>query len=374
MKALIILLSFFFMFNRSIAQEESTYQSVDRTILGIPASQTSTTDDIAAFIKNHFDTDRQKIRAAYTWVTTNIQYDTDSIHRVILNEDKNEKVTFALRRKKGICENFAAIFYDICTKSGIKSYVIEGYTKQNGSVDRTAHVWCGAFIDHKWYLFDPTWDAGFINRGAFVSSTATNYFELDPEDFIQTHMPYDPLFQFLNYPVSYEEFSKGATKINSKKPFFNFEDSLVAYENMDHLSQYLTSFQRIKEATNAASVMRDTKLKQLKLETEIIYQDRDMALYDSSVENYNNAIKIFNAFINYRNNQFTPAKTNEEVMRMFDGISKLIASANLNIKEIKSSKAVLTLDTGDIQKKLTDLSAKMKEQKEYLKTYLSSAK
>ena len=373
MKALIILLSFFLMFNKSIAQEESKYQSVDRTILSIPASQTSNTDDIAAFIKTHFDTDRQRIRAAYTWVTTNIKYDTDSIHRVILNEDKDEKVTFALRRRKGICENFAAIFYDLCSKSGIKSYVIEGYTKQNGSVDRTAHVWCSALIDHKWFLFDPTWDAGFVNRGTFVSSTATNYFQLEPSDFIQTHMPYDPLFQFSNYPLSYKEFSRGATKTNSKKTFFNFSDSLVAYENMDELTKYLASFQRIKEATNAASVMRDTKLKQLKLETELIYQDRDMALYDSSVENYNSAIKIFNAFLNYRNNQFRPAKSNEEVTTMFDGVSRLIASANQNIKEIKSSKAVLSLDTGDIQKKLTDLSVKMKEQKEYLKTYLSVA-
>jgi hypothetical protein len=374
MKALIILLSFFLVFNRSIAQEESKYQSVDRTILSIPASQTSNTDDIAAFIKTHFDTDRERIRAAYTWVTTNIKYDTDSIHRVILNEDKEEKVTFALRRRKGICENFAAIFYDLCTKNGIKSYVIEGYTKQNGAVDRTAHVWCSALIDHKWFLYDPTWDAGFVNRGTFVSSTATNYFQLEPADFIQTHMPYDPLFQFSNYPLSYEKFSRGVTKTNSKKRFFNFADSLLAYENMDELTQYLASFQRIKEATNAASVMRDTKLKQLKLETELIYQDRDMALYDSSVDNYNSAIKIFNIFLNYRNNQFRPAKSNEEVTAMFDGVSRLIASANHNIKEIKSSNAVLSLDTGDIQKKLNDLSVKMKEQKEYLKTYLSLAK
>lgn len=374
MKALIILWSFFFVFNNGIAQDQSKNQSVDRTILSIPVSQTSTTDDIATFINNHFDTDGQKIRAAYTWVTTNIKYDTDSIHRVILNEDKNEKVTYALRRRKGICENFAAIFYDICTKSGITTYIIEGYTKQNGSVDRTAHVWCSAFIDKKWYLFDPTWDAGFINRGTFVSSAATTYFQLDPADFIQTHMPYDPLFQFLNYPVSYEEFSGTGKKTNSKRSFFNFTDSLIAYESMDPLTQYMTSFQRIKEATNAVSVMRDTKLKQLKLETELIYQDRDMALYDSSVEHYNSAIIIFNAFINYRNNQFTPAKTNDEVMRMFDKMSKLIASANINLQEIKSSKAVLALDTGDIQKKLNDLSGKMKEQKNYLKTYLSSAK
>ncbi len=132
MKRLIVLVYFFFNTISVNAQGENEYTEIDKIALNIPTSQTNSTADIAAYFKKHFDTDSKKIRAAYTWVTNNIKYDADSIHRVILEEDREEKVKFALRRKKGVCENFAAIFNDICTKSGIHSFVIEGYTMQNG--------------------------------------------------------------------------------------------------------------------------------------------------------------------------------------------------------------------------------------------------
>ena len=355
------------------SQGENEYAQIDRIALNIPSPQTNNTADIAAYINAHFDTDSKKVRAAYTWVANNIKYDAAHLHRVILNEDREEKVTWAIERKKGVCENFAAILTDICVKTGLRSYAIEGYTRYNGSVDKSGHAWCAVFIGNHWYLYDPTWDAGFQENGHFIAQRGTNYFQVSPSEFIQSHMPFDPLFQFLNYPLTYQEFSKGLSKANDQTTYFNYIDSINANEKLAPLGQYELAAGRIeKNGTPTQNV--SLRLKQLKMEKEIIYQDKDADLYNSAIADYKEAIAGFKDFLIYRNNKFMPAKPVAETEAMLDAILKQVADANNKLKEVNQSKATLALNTGDVEKVLNDLSAKVKEQQIFLRNYLSTAK
>ncbi len=339
----------------------------------IPAAETHNAADIAAFINNHFHSDDEKISAIYNWITNNIKYDADSMHYVILDEDNEQRVSVALRRKRGVCENFAAIFNDLCNKCGIHSFAIEGYTRQTGSIDRSPHVWCAAFADGEWNLYDPTWDAGYIRNGGFINHVQNNYFKMSPGVFIQTHLPFDPMFQFLNYPVTYKEFISGKTGEQSEKNYFNYKDSIDAFTKMNPLDQYLSVINRIKKSNWPASKI-DTKLKRIRLEIEVRYQDKDVALYDSSVADYNRAINYLNNFLSYRNNQFQPAKSNQELQEVFVNIRNLIADANAKLKEVNLSDATLTLNTGGLQQKLDDLFANVKQQEIFLKNQVSQVK
>lgn len=370
MKRLIFSIWFIYSFFIAAAQSVSEYNEVDRIILNIPSVETNSTDDIAIFIRKHFNSESNKIRAAYTWVANNIKYDKDSIHRVILDEDRDQKVTFAFRRRKGVCENFAAIFNDICTKSGITCFVVDGYTKINGFIYKEPHAWCVALLDDNWFFFDPTWDAGFAKNG---QQTNTNYFKILPIDFIQSHIPYDPLFQFLNNPVGYKEFFKGNTSTVENKAYFNYQDSIKAYENADSLSRYLSAFSRIEKSGWPPSMI-DIKLKQIKLEIELIYQDTDMANYNNAVADYNEAVSLYNYFLNYRNNQFKPEKKEEEVQEMFKNIEMKVTAASQKLNIVNNSKARLALDTGDLQQKLKDLLETLKEQKIFFQNYVSAFK
>jgi len=369
----VIILIFSFCYTIPLKAQDNDYGYIDKIALAIPASQTNTTTDIADYIKTHFNTDSKRIRAIYTWVTNNIKYDKDSIHRVILDEDNEERVTYALKRRRGVCENFAAIFTDICAKTGINSYMIEGCSRQNGSIDRSPHVWCAAFINNQWFLYDPTWDAGFISRGFFVNQAQTHFFQVSPSDFIDTHLPFDPLFQFLNYPVSYREFYRGSKQTNKSDSYFNYMDSVSVYNQSDSLSRYLSALSRIRNFDWPASKI-DIKIKRIKLEIELIYQDKDMALYHSAIADYNKGIDFLNEFINYRNNQFQPVKKVDEVQRIFDSISQEISSANEKLEKVNKSKATLTLNTGGIQEKLNELASTLKEEQLFYKNYLSSSK
>jgi len=364
MKCLVAFLAFLSLSYNTYAQDENDYRETDRVALNIPASQTNSTADIAAFINSHFDTDSKKVRAAYIWVISHIKYSTDSIHRIILDEDRDQLVTFALRRRKGVCQNFAAIFDDICRKAGLRSFAVEGYTRQNNSLDKISHAWNIVFTDNKWSLYDPTWDAG----PAGYEPVNIKYYQAPPSVFIQSHMPFDPMFQLLNYPVTYREFSNDNIKSKNGVAYFNYADTLSKFENAEPLQRYTSAYERIQD-NGVPNSMVKTKLTQLRFEIEVIYQVRDSVLYNDAIADYNRATNEFNNFIAYRNNQFKPEKTDVEVQSTFDDIEKKIASARRKLKGVNQSKATLTLDTGDIEYALNTLSNHVKEQEAFTKNY-----
>ena len=156
------------------------YAAVDKKALQMPDSLTLNTNDIAAYINANFKTEKDKARAIFIWIASNIQYDIDNMFAINFYEPKAEKIAKPLKTRKGICENYAALFTDICSKSGIKSYLIEGYTKQNGFTDYIPHAWCAAKIDSNWFMFDPTWGSGYVNNGKFYRKINNDYYKVNP--------------------------------------------------------------------------------------------------------------------------------------------------------------------------------------------------
>ncbi|MEQ1734604.1 MAG: transglutaminase-like domain-containing protein, partial [Bacteroidia bacterium] len=128
------------------------YYSIDKKALSMPDSCSKTSQGIANYISANFTTDKDKIRAAFVWIGNNIQYDVDYMFALNFYEKKEDKIAKPLKTRKGICENYAELFNDICNKSNIKSIVISGYTKQNGFVDYLPHAWCAVFVGNKWVI------------------------------------------------------------------------------------------------------------------------------------------------------------------------------------------------------------------------------
>lgn len=365
MKQMIFISLFVFFVRLLNAQEFNEYRGVDRLVLSIPDSQTNSTDSIAGYVKSHFDGDLNKIRAIYVWVTTNLKYDKDSSN--IINSDINPgaRITAALRRRKGVCENFAAIFNDICLKTGLTSMVINGYTKQGGAVDKTGHSWCAVFANKNWYLCDPTWDAG---NGMY-----SKYFMIQPIEFIESHMPYDPLWQLLNYPITHEQFYNGRIFNKTDTPYFNFSDSVTAYSHMDSLHKLQSTALRIQNYGIYNPRVKDN-YNYIKMNIEMINQDTDVNLYNSSVADLNEVTAILNNFIEYRNKQFTPEKTDSELQALLDGVDQKIDSSLKKLDQVDKSKATLTLGTDEIRNRLNVLLGKIKDQKLFLNRYLTTTK
>lgn len=349
------------------------FSAIDKKALQIPDSLTKTTENIAGYINANFKTDNEKVRAVFIWVASNIQYDIENMFALNFYEKKEEKISKPLNTRKGICENYAALFSDICLKTGVKSIVIEGYTKQNGFTDYIPHAWCSALLDSVWYLFDPTWGSGYVNGSKFYKKINNDYYKVNPTTLIKSHMPFDYLWQFLYYPITNQEFYEGKTAQNKSKPYFNYIDSLVLFEKSDHIDQLTSIAYRIQKNGLKNSLIFD-RLQHLKLEIENDRQTKTLNLYNSVVADYNEAINGFNTFINYRNKQFTPKKTDPEIQSMLDIPDNKLKEARAKLGQISNPDINLNNLIKQLNKSLDDASLQAKEQQDWLKTYFSKGK
>ncbi len=349
------------------------FAAIDKMALQMPDSLTKTTNAIASYIDAHFTTDHEKARAAFIWVASNIQYDIANMFALNFYEKPQEKVSKPLRERKGICENYAALFTEICNKSGLKAYVVEGYTKQNGFADYIPHAWSAAQIGDTWFLFDPTWGSGYANGGKFYKKINNSYFKVEPSIFIKSHMPFDYMWQFLPYPVTNQEFYEGKTQENKTKPFFDFRDSIRVHLSKDSMEQWISTANRIEKNGMKNSMIFD-RFHHLKSEIEMSKQKRVISLYNAAGAEFNAGIHFFNEFINFRNKQFVPKKTDPEIQQMLDTVAHSFQNASLKLNQIVPFTEEQSNSVSHLRKAVEEANVQLKEQQAWLKEYMSKGK
>lgn len=219
---------FFFFINQNIFSQVIT--SPDALALKIPGPSTNTTKSISDYIKQNFSTDTARARAIYFWITNNISYDVAKLQARNTNTDGvRQSVDDVLKTRSAVCGGYADLFVELCTGVGIKAILVGGYIKKSAIGSPLAHAWVGAQIAGIWYLFDPTWGAGYVRNDQFVKTFNNKFYKVLPEDMIKDHMPFDPMYQFLNHPITNKEFIDGKIAINTAKPFFNYIDTMKQY-------------------------------------------------------------------------------------------------------------------------------------------------
>ncbi len=301
---------------KSVTKE---FGEVDKKAMLIPDSLTTSTDGIASYMNANFTTENEKVRAIFFWIASTIRYDIDNMFVINFYEKKEAKIASVLKTKKGICEHYAELFNEICTKSGVRSVVITGFTRESGQVSNISHAWNGVQLDGKWWVFDPTWGAGYVFNTRYFKKLNNDYFKAYPTVRIQSHMPFDYMWQFLNYPVSNQEFYDGKTKENKSKPYFSFADSIEIYQSLSHIEQVEAIIRRMEISGMKNSLIFDY-YQHLKIELENDTQEKKFNLYNSAVSDYNSGIGYFNDFIKYVNLQ---VKEQQDWLTEYFGKSKL---------------------------------------------------
>ena len=348
----------------SILAAQDNYAYADSKALQIPASQTYSAAGIASYINDNFKTGGEKVRAVYTWITNNIEYSKDSMyHFQRWGTDPEIKMEAVLRRRKGVCDNYADLFASIVNKCGVKAVSITGYTKTNGFVNRSGHGWNAVFVNNEWLLCDPTWDAGYNN--------SYNYFLVTPSEFIDTHMPFDPLWQLLEHPISNKEFEKGFYHSKKETPVFHFTDSVALYLQSDTLQQMEAASRRMNAAGTDNEDLR-TWYAYNQMKVHIVLQEENMQLFNEAVADLNSAKKLFNEFVEYRNNQFKPARKDEDIKAMFSNIELLLSSSYKKMNDIGKKVENYQYDTDGLKDNLDNFSVKVKAQNEFLKQHFAS--
>ena len=360
------------------------YAAIDLNMQNMPAAEATNAEGIAKYINEHFTKEEDKARAAFIWVASNIAYDIDNIYAINLYEKKEDRIAKAFISRKGICIDYAHIFNDICKLCGLRSYVVSGYNWPTGMDGYLAHAWCIVYLDNHWFVFDPTWGAGYIKDKKYVTKIDNYYFKAEPYKIIHSHMPFDPLWQCLNYPVTSAEFYDNKVVINTSKPYFSYKDSINAWEHLPLVEQDEAAARRI-EQNGVKNSMTFDRLHHLK--SAIMYNSEVAAshkkyiedstavsLYNLASETFADGTHDYNRFVMYKNHQFMPPKEDDEIWAMITGPDAKLVKARLLLESIQ---------TADISRKksIDKLYASIKEnqelvdtQKEFVQQYLSKSK
>lgn len=356
------------------AQVKSIYSTVEKTMQPIPENKTKSSKEIANYIKAHFKSEDEQIKAAYYYVIYNVSYDVNNeftVNLVITEEDMVSKV---IASKKGVCIHYARFFKDIISQLGYNCQVISGYTKQNNVVANLSHAWCAIKMqDEKWYVFDPTWDSGYVQNGKFVRRLNSKYYKQLPLESIKSHMPFDFMWQFSNYPISEQQFIKGDFNRETKQESFDFESTIKNYFT-------LSEYNQCKELrTRMSQTGYKTKLAQERyglLSKQIAVYDMNASIkkFNEISDTYNKAISLLNEFISYRNAQFKPEKSDEALLKMIDEPLTIFEECNDKIYKTGFVGQENLYDLNKFKRGLLDVIEETKKHKLFVEDYIKSSK
>ena len=210
------------------------FSKIDLQSESVPANL-KTAPQIATYLTRNLTSPVDKVRTIYVWIAHNINYDVVKMKSNSLYYDPQELVDDVLLKRKGVCLNYASLFKECCKSVGIDSYVILGFVRQNGKNSFYNHAWNAVKINNEFYNIDVTWAAGYVDNDKFTRKFTDKYFLILPTDFINTHMPIDPVWQFSTHPISYNSFETGNLGKSFTKGIFNFKDSIISFSYLNKI-------------------------------------------------------------------------------------------------------------------------------------------
>lgn len=246
----------------SLQSFSQDFDSIDAIVSLYPTTYT-TPKKLADQISKDFDTELDKAKAIYFWITKNISYDykeagkyyTDyansykslrhnpfpsfrssnylgydkskSGSKKHLKNEKKYREKISKRVISGgvaVCEGYTQLFKSLCDHLGITCFYVLGNAKNQihhiGKEYRVDHAWNIIEIDFKKYLIDTTWGStGYydIDTQEFIEAPNYFYFGTTPEAFIKEHYPDFYENSLLTTTISKESFANSPMFYNHKK-------------------------------------------------------------------------------------------------------------------------------------------------------------
>jgi hypothetical protein len=355
------------------AQPKNPFALVEAKMNKIPKQSTLTPDALASYVNANFKTENDKVRAVFYWIATNISYDIEKIDAVNYAESTPDKIKNTLLTQKGVCIHYAELFNDIIQRLEFNSYIIYGYTKQNGKIDTLSHSWCAVKTEGNWWLYDPTWAAGYVNNKKFFKKLNNQYYKVSPSQFISSHMPFDYLWQFSNYPINNQQFVEGKIQLDKTKPKFDYVAQLEQYNQLSELDKVFITLKRV-ENNGVINPLIQQMVLSLKSNLEALQNNDAMFRYNAILNDYNSAISLFNDFIYYRNNKFKPVISDEDLMNMINNPKKKFIDCQNRIYPIGKFNNTNSESVNSLKKALIDVLKQVEIHEKFVKDYLMKTK
>jgi len=345
----------------------ASYDKIDKNSNTIPDSLTSYTQ-IAEYLTKNLQTDTEKARALYTWISHNIQYNLSEMNADKSYQSVEAIIDEALKTRRGVCQHYAELFHAMAQSVGLETYLITGYTRDKaGEISDLGHAWNGIAIDSKHYLIDVTWAAGYQQNGQYVHQFRDEYFLISPEDMIQSHMPFDPVLQFLSNPLNNQDFiSKDFSKLKIPGNFA-FNDTIQQEIKLSKLKQLEFASRRIR----ANGVQH--KLIQRQLNNNVL--QIATIKYNTAIDTLNYGVENYNLYVTHKNKQFrNPNLEDEYIQELIESAERAARVANEMLYGLLSPSKELNTLIADARRNLAAIIPDLKKEKEFVEKYLNTWK
>ena len=341
------------------------YQVVDARMRQVPDSSARTVDGLARFINASFTTEGDRARAAFVWVARNIRYDIENMYLLEYDRPGAVVVQETLDKRLGVCRHYAELYAAVANKAGVLTYVVPGYTSLLASV---GHAWCASRIGGKWQLLDPTWAAGKIVNQRFVAQLNNEYYCMPPKQFLELHMPYDPLWQLLTAPRTPQQFQQGLVP-PAPAVAFSFADSIARYTQQTPKQRLHAANRRIFQ-NGVKNGHTFTYLANNRNREENLHIDS----YNEATTEFNEGVKLLNAFVEFYNHQFQPRQPDEELRRLLPPIAAHFARARQLAGTVQSINPALLASLREFDTTMREADAKLQKAQTFMDHYLITGK
>ena len=367
-----------FLFFPLYAQVNSEFKAADVIALHAPDSCETSVAALGRYFSSAFKKPAFRARAIYAWTAMKISYDFTNQGKVNAATPFDELVEKTMQSRSAICQGYASVFKSLCDECGIKAYVVNGYTRQNGHLNDISHAWVIALIDTTFYGFDPTWASGALNNGSYIRQFNEQFFMIRPSDLISDHMPFDPMWECLHYPVSSVYFSNGITTATPGTQFFSYADSISLYQSLAPKDQCQAALRRI-EASGIVNNMQVDWAKYLrdcisneKQNTVAVVRNKYVKQFNDAVANYNNCIYAFNQYADYFNVGFNPPKSEPEIVGMLNLCYNYLDTCRKSLNQVIAGDPDMKQSTDQLQLAIDVAQDNVDKQKVFLKVYFNT--
>ncbi|MCY1635680.1 transglutaminase domain-containing protein [Marinifilum sp. D737] len=358
----------FFVENKDVSAQDN-YQDV--LALNIPDSVTYSVEDLAGYIDRKINKDENKVRVLFVWIVNNISYDIENVYSLDNNDQTSSSNT--LLKRKGICDGYASLFHDALSLLNIESHIVTGYTKIKRRISSAPHSWCVVKLDSNWSVYDPTWGAGNINETNFSRQVNMNYYKMRPHKAIATHMPFDPLWQLLEYPITSVEFRHSKKGKKNAENYFNVSDSLKLYSQQSNIERLKNTRRRIIQNI-VVDYMTFVHVKDIENNMVQWQYNNVVSKYNDALLFYKEGIYTYNQFIDFRNKLFKPDKGDEYLIEMMNSMKTSFQSSLECLKKIENADHSTLRLMHHLDKSIKAAMENVKIQDIFLKKVLSTPK
>lgn len=325
------------------------YNKIDKQSESVPANL-KTAKEIAQYLTRNLTTPVEKTRAIYYWITHNIKYDLKKMKLNRTYTNPQELVNDVLQKRQGVCANYTALFQACCQSVGIQSFVIEGYVRQNGKLVLNGHAWNAVKIANKFYYIDPTWASGYVEGAKFKQKFYDEYFMISPVDFIKTHMPLDPLWQFSSNPITFKEFDANNFQKLEGSSNFNFSDSIKTLSVLSPLEKLQREKQRIKQCGISNSFVKEYIVY---LTNNIDIEEHNLVAgkFNQAVKLFNNSVSAYNKYVfNRKKSNIITLNNAPILLDLLDSSRREAESASRILNELKTKDLKLSNEISNLKR------------------------